>query len=107
MYLFRYFRLLPIFQFPIPNASQLPLLNQKYNVFLGGVPDKDTVKPGASKTLKPYIGCIRDVLVTIGDDTKVTDFNDAFHHTSGIEMGKCTVEQSLEEDSSVILPIGN
>ena len=84
----------------------MPLLNQKYNVFLGGVPDKDTVKPGASKTLNPYIGCIRDVLVTIGDDTKVIDFNDAFHHTSGIEMGKCIVENSLEDDSSMILPIG-
>ena len=76
-------------------------------IILGLPSDQNTIPSDATPTKSPFIGCIRDVLVTIGDDTKVIDFNDAFHHTSGIEMGKCTVEQSLEEDSSVLLPIGN
>ena len=45
------------------NVEQLPLLNQRYNVYLGGVPDNLAIASGASQTKSPFIGCIRDVLI--------------------------------------------
>lgn len=72
----------------VPNSEQLPLLNQRYHVFLGGIPTETPMVNGASPTKSPFIGCIRDVLV----DAKVVNFNNVIYHT-GVEMNKCIVDK--------------
>ena len=77
------------FKVDVPNQDQLPLLNQRYHVFMGGVPAETVMVSGASPTKSPFIGCIRDVLI----ETEIIDFNSIIYHT-GVEMNSCTVENS-------------
>jgi hypothetical protein len=40
-------------------------MNLRYNVFLGGVPEETRLVSGSVASDAPFIGCIRDVLVTL------------------------------------------
>ena len=65
----------------------MPLLNQRYHFFMGGVPAETPMVSGAAPTKAPFIGCLRDVLI----EKEIVDFNSVIYHT-GVEMNTCSVE---------------
>ena len=69
------------------DASTLMKLDQRYTLFLGGLPDSAAIIPDSVATKAPYIGCMRDVLVV----PKGTDFNEVSYKT-GVELGTCKSE---------------
>lgn len=77
------------FKIDVPSSDQLPMLNQRYHLFMGGVPAETSMVSGASATKSPFIGCIRDVLI----DANVVDFNSIIYHT-GVEMSVCSVDDA-------------
>ena len=81
------------FKVTVQGSEQIPLLNQRYHLFFGGLPsDQNTIPSDATPTKSPFIGCIRDVLV---EDKNIIDFNSAIYHT-GVEMNTCTVDDVIE-----------
>jgi len=70
----------------IGGSNELPLMNLRYNIFMGGVPEETRLVSGSVASDAPFIGCIRDVLVK--SPSVVTDFNAAPYHT-GVQLGTC------------------
>ena len=58
------------FRFDV-TSNPLPILNQRYHLFVGGVPAETQMAPGITFTTTPFIGCLRDVLI----ETEIVDFN--------------------------------
>ena len=85
------------YRLDISGASELPLMNLRYNVFLGGVPEETRLVSGSVASDAPFIGCIRDVLVK--SPSVVTDFNAAPYHT-GVQLGTCVASTAKGRSSS-------
>ena len=62
-------------------------MDERYTVFLGGLPDTASIIPDSVATKAPYIGCMRDVLVV----PRLTDFNEV-SYKAGVELGTCKSE---------------
>ena len=45
------------------DGEELPLMTTSYQSFIGGIPQDIPMPNGASASLNPYIGCVRDVVV--------------------------------------------
>ena len=43
--------------------EELPLMTSSYQSFIGGIPQDIPMPNGATASVKPFIGCVRDVLV--------------------------------------------
>ena len=83
------------YRIDVPNSNSLPLLNQRYHFFMGGVPAETPMVSGAAPTKAPFIGCLRDVLI----EKDIVDFNSVIYHT-GVEMNTCSVE-TVESGTSL------
>uniref|UniRef100_A0A0K2UE20 Laminin subunit alphalike [Acyrthosiphon pisum] n=1 Tax=Lepeophtheirus salmonis TaxID=72036 RepID=A0A0K2UE20_LEPSM len=78
-----------VFNISIENESEVPLLDKRYNVFFGGIPDSSSPMPGSIANNAPFIGCIRDVVM----DNNLYHFNDLEFHT-GMLLGECVIESA-------------
>lgn len=72
------------------DAAELPLLDARYNVFLGGTPPDLSPIPQSTASEAPYIGCMRDFYVG-GSAPGPADFN-AVPYQTGLELGECKSE---------------
>jgi hypothetical protein len=78
----------------IANKAELLKLDERYGVYVGGLPDNDAkVHSDTGTVTSPFIGCVRDVLVS---GQHLTDFN-AVQRSEGIQLGVCQSE--MPEDS--------
>ena len=75
----------------VEDESEMLLLESRYNVFMGGVPEDVSFVADAAPTKAPFVGCVRDVLI----ETAVTDMNNIPYHT-GIELGQCSSVDASE-----------
>lgn len=89
-----------LFRVDVVSPSDLPRLDDRYNVFVGGLPADASVVPGSLPTSgpAPFIGCVRDVLVS---GTALADFNAVPYLTPGIEPGVCKSVMPAEPDQDV------